>query len=192
MAENLERSGLRGQLIIAGMEELNEHGFQNFSVRRIASRCGVSCAAPYKHFKDKHSFVAAIIEYINSVWQQRQQKLIAAYPGSVRRQLVEISVEYVRFLVENPYFRSTIMLRDDSFDKEFLRPKGQLSPISFELVGEYCSEVGMTDNVRHFKLYIVRSLIYGAALMFDNGEMEYCEENIRLVRRAISREFDLE
>ncbi len=192
MAENQDRSGLRGQLILAGMEELNEHGFQNFSVRRIAASCGVSCAAPYRHFKDKHSFVAAIIEYINSVWQERQQEIIAACPGSLRRQLVEISVEYIRFLVENPYFRSTIMLRDDGFDRELLRPKGQLSPISYELVGKYCAEVGMPDSVRHFKLYIVRSLIYGAALMFDNGEMEYCEENIQLVRRAISREFDLE
>ena len=40
----------RDQLIQAGLEELTEHGIQNFSTRRVAKKCGISCAAPYKHF----------------------------------------------------------------------------------------------------------------------------------------------
>lgn len=191
MAENAEKRNVRDLLILEGIRELNEYGYQDFSVRRIAATCQVSCAAPYKHFKDKHSFVAAIVEYINDQWRQRQEALLARFPGSTRRQLVEISVDYVRFLVENPYFRSTIMLRDDDFDKEFARPKGRLSPLADELVAKFCAEAAMPDDVRHFKLYIVRSLIYGAALMFDNGEMSYTEENLRLVGEAIDREFTL-
>ncbi len=189
--ENAEKPKMRDQLISEGIRELNEYGYQAFSVRRIAANCRVSCAAPYKHFKDKHSFVAAIVEYIGEEWKKRQQIVIARYPGSTRRQLVEISVDYVRFLVENPYFRSTLMLRDDEFDKEFARPKGRLSPLADELVARYCAEAEMPEDVRHFKLYIVRSLIYGAALMFDNGEMAYTEENLRLVWEAIDREFTL-
>ena len=191
MAENGEKRKVRDQLILEGIRELNEYGYQDFSVRRIAATCQLSCAAPYKHFKDKHSFVAAIVEYIGEQWRQRQEALVQRFPGSTRRQLVEISVDYVRFLVENPYFRSTIMLRDDDFDKEFARPKGRLSPLAGELVIRYCAEAGMPEDVRHFKLYVVRSLIYGAALMFDNGEMAYTEENLRLVWEAIDREFTI-
>ena len=159
--ENAEKPKVRDQLILEGIRELNAHGYQEFSVRRIAAACGLSCAAPYKHFKDKHSFVAAIVEFINDTWRQRQEAVVARFPGSTRRQLVEVSVDYVRFLVENPYFRSTIMLRDDDFDKEFVRPKGRMSPMADGLVMKYCAEAGMPEDVRHFKLYVVRSLIYG-------------------------------
>ena len=49
-----ERTGnLREELIRAGIDEINIHGANGFSIRRIATACGVSSAAPYKHFKDK-------------------------------------------------------------------------------------------------------------------------------------------
>ena len=41
------------------------------------------------------------------------------------------------------------------------------------------------------KTYVIRSLIYGAALMMDNGEMPYNKESMERVKAAIAREFDL-
>ena len=188
MAEASEKTSLRGQLIEAGMDELNEYGYQNFSVRRIAAKCGVSCAAPYKHFKDKHNFVAAILEHINTIWTARQEAVIEKFAGDKRRQIVEISLEYIRFLVEVPYFRSAIMLKDENFDKEFNRPRGRLSAISRQLIIDYCDDNGIPDSVRLAKTFVIRSLIYGAALMFDNGEFEYSADNMEMVRRAIDHE----
>ena len=49
----------------------------------------------------------------------------------------------------------------------------------------------MSEQTRRLKTYVVRSLIYGAALMFDNGELDYNDENMALVAYAIEREFDL-
>ncbi|MGI5970110.1 MAG: TetR/AcrR family transcriptional regulator [Oscillospiraceae bacterium] len=191
MAEAAIQGSVRGRLIEAGLEELSRHGYHNFSVRRIANKCGVSCAAPYKHFKDKHSFIAAIIGHINSLWAERQQVIISKYPDSTRKQLVEISLDYIRFLVENPHFRSVLMLKDEEFDEESNKLRGQLSKLARELIKKYCDEVGMPDFTRWLKTYIIRSLIYGAALMFDNGELEYTEENMQAVYYAIDREFDL-
>ena len=65
----VEKTNLRDKLLDVGMAELNEFGYQNFSVRRIAAKCGVSCAAPYKHFKDKHSYVAAILEHNSNSYE---------------------------------------------------------------------------------------------------------------------------
>ena len=59
------------------------------------------------------------------------------------------------------------------------------------MVLKYCKQVGMPIEVRERKLYVVRSLIYGAALMFDNKEMRYNESNLQYVREMIDREFDL-
>ena len=128
--ENQPQTSLQDQLIIAGLDELNEYGYPNFSVRRIAHKCGVSCAAPYKHFKDKQSFVAAIIKYVNAKWNERQEMILARTPSSTKKQILEVSLEYIRFLVENPYFRSVIMQKDEEFDKRYSKLRGQLSKLS--------------------------------------------------------------
>lgn len=191
MGENKQQKNVRERLIIAGIDEISKYGVQSFSVRRVANECGVSCAAPYKHFKDRHSFVAAIIEYINKQWGDRQQKILQKYPNNTRKQLVKVSVDYVRFLVENPHFRSIIMLKDDEFDTEYKNMRSRLSGLSQELIKKYCEEANIPENVERRKKYIIRSLIYGAALMFDNGELEYNEENMSFVEYSIDREYDL-
>ena len=57
---------LREELLQAGIEEINAYGANGLSLRRVATACHVSTAAPYKHFKDKKEFIAAIIDYVNS------------------------------------------------------------------------------------------------------------------------------
>ena len=47
----------KSALIRAGLKELRENGYNNFSIRRVAADCGISCAAPYRHFKNKGEFV---------------------------------------------------------------------------------------------------------------------------------------
>ena len=190
MAEQNRRSS-REELILAGIREINQYGLQNFSVRRIAAACGVSCAAPYKHFKDRSSFLAAMLEYIGTLWGQRQLAVLERGLPTTRSQLVAISMEYIRFLVENPHFRSIIMLKDEQIDSRFHNARGRVTSLTDSLITRYCAEVGMPELVRRRKTYVVRSLIYGAALMFDNGELAYTEENQRLVESSIDREFDL-
>ena len=191
MNEDGSQGTLKDKLIQAGLEELNEHGAQEFSVRRVANRCGVSCAAPYKHFADKQSFIAAIIDFINARWNERQVRIMKE-ARSEQEQLVKVSVEYIRFLVENPHFRSVIMLKNEEFDRRYGNYRGRLSMLTYVLVERYCRKVNMPEEVKRRKLYVVRSLIYGAALMFDNGEMEYTDENMKLVEFSIDREFSIE
>ena len=69
-------TGTRERLILAGVEELNAYGVQHFSTRRVAKACGVSCAAPYKHFKDTHAFIAEILGYINRQYDAEQRVVL--------------------------------------------------------------------------------------------------------------------
>ena len=184
---------LHDQLINAGIEELNGHGIQDFSVRRIAARCGVSCAAPYKHFRDKQSFIAAILSYIDEKWEHQQKEVAKEFTASpTRKQLLEVCMAYIRFLVENPHLRSIIMFKFDVVDREYSILRGKLSKSTYLLVTRYCEEIGMSPEVRRRKTFVVRSLIYGAALMFDNGELDYTKENMDFVAYSIDREFDLQ
>ncbi len=185
-------SNLKEQLIKAGINEINYHSIADFSIRRVASLCGVSSAAPYKHFKNKQDFVAGIIKYVNDEWTLRQQAILSDKSLTTRQILVEFSVEYVKFLVENPFLRSLIMYKDEELDSQYDTMRGELSSIALNTVDKYCAEVGMSDETRRRKLYVVRALIYGAALLFDNNEMEFTDENLSFVRENVDREFDLD
>lgn len=182
---------LKEELILAGIREIEAHGVRGFSLRRVAKKCNVSCAAPYKHFTDLNDFFLAIVRYINQQWYLRQDRIIRAYPDDPRRQLTEISVDYIDFLMDNPHFRSIIMLREEDISPEMQHEKAALSVGTARCIRAYCRSVGMPHDVEVRKTFLVRSIIYGAALMFDNGELPYTEENKRNVWLLIDREFDL-
>lgn len=186
-----KRKSKREELIQAGITEINEHGISGFSIRRIASVCGVSCAAPAKHFGDRTGFLTAIIEYVNSQWREHQLRIIEENKNNIRAQLVGLSVGYVQFLVDHPYYRSILMLKDEEFDNIYHRLNGERESITLRLILKYCSSVNMDQETKRRKLYVIRSLIFGAALMFDNGEMAYNDHTLEIVRSSIEREFDL-
>lgn len=188
----MEEKTLREKLIIEGMQEISLSGVQNFSVRKVATRCGVSCAAPYKHFDDKQAFLDAIIEHIRIQWIERQHKILRSYPNDLRRQIVEISVDYVRFMVENPNYRTIIMQLGGDSSEGGYHIKGSLSGLTQKLIAKYSREVKLTREQARLKTYVIRAIITGAAVLFDYGELEYNEENLRLVEHSINREFDLD
>ncbi len=192
MRNGSTQGNLRQQLIQAGIRELGQQGVQRFSVRRIANECGVSCAAPYRHFENKSSFISAIFDYINDEWHAIGRRVAQEDANkSTRRTLVDVSMAYIHFLLDNPHFRSIIMLRTDGLDPKYLSRRGEVSRLSNELISRYCAEVGMSDEDRTRKTFAVRSLIYGASLMLDNGELEPTPENFDMIARSIDREFDL-
>ena len=177
------------KLIVAGINILQEHGLQGFSLRKIASACNISCAATYKHFRDKDDLIKSIVDYINEQWHKRQVKIIEKYAPDTRKQLIEISLEYIRFLVENPHFRSVLMIKDSRIQNIY--NQYNISTLSKQLIQEYCTKQQMPKEREFVKTFIVLSLIHGAAMMFANGEIEYNDKNFLLISQAIEREFDL-
>lgn len=180
--EQKESQGTRERLILAGVEELNRYGIQGFSTRRVAKSCGVSCAAPYKHFKDTREFIAEILKYINGLYAERQRKTLERYAGcDSRTQLIQAGLDYIRFFADYPQFRRVVMQNFKDADESFRALRGQLSYQIYKIVSRYCRDVGMPDDVRRRKTFLARSIIYGAALFFDTGELEYNEENMDMV-----------
>lgn len=182
---------MREVLLLAGISEINAHGVTGFSIRRVAESCNVSCAAPYKHFKDKRDFIAAIIDYVNGQWAARQKEILAQCGDSLREQIVEVCVGYVQFLMEKPYFRSILMLKDEEFDNIYHKARGQMSSRSQQLEAEFFATSGMDPDTIRRKLHLVRALIFGTVFMYDTGEIEYNAQTIANLRHNIDREFDL-
>lgn len=187
-----ERStNLRQDLILAGIEEINTYGANDFSVRRVAASCNVSTAAPYKHFRDKKEFISSIIEYVNEQWAGVQEQVLAVCGGDPQTQLVEVCVAYTKFLMEKPYYRQILMLKNAEFDNLYHRERGELNSRTQQLMATVKQRYGFSDEVWERKALLVRSLLFGSVFVFDNGEFTYSEAALENIRYLINREFEI-
>ena len=186
-----KRRNTRQELIEAGIAEINRYGVTDFPMRRIAQTCGVSCGAPYKHFGDRREFIAAIIDYVNAQWKVQQTELLRTYEGDTKAQIVEMSTGYVQFLVENPHLRAILTLKDEEFDNVYHKLRGEVISPTQQLIQRYCEENAIPPDVRLRKVYVIRALIFGAAIQFDNGELEYSPHTLQIVHDSIQRELEL-
>lgn len=181
----------RERLILAGIADIEQYGVTSLSLRRVAKACGVSCAAPYKHFLNKPDFLVAIMDYINARWYTMQAAILQQYPQDSLRTLYELAIAYVRFLVENPHFRSIIMMRTTGLDERYLQTRANLSAETKRLISECCQTLGVPPETELQKTFIIRSIIYGASLMLDNGQIEANEGSYRLVQDSIAAVFGI-
>lgn len=182
---------LREALILAGINEINANGIAGFSIRRVADACNVSCAAPYRHFKDKRDFIAAIIDYVNDQWAARQEEILAECGDTLREQIIEILLNYIKFLWENPSYRSILLLKDNEFDNLYHKKRTQFGSLTQTLEAELHARSGYDEESWRRKVMTVRSLIFGAIFLFDAGEYEFNETNMEYLRYTINREFEI-
>ena len=112
MEEEYFSESVREKLIIAGADEISRHGLTNFSLRRVAAACNISCAAPYKHFKNKEELILEIIRHINRQWELLCGQILTLFENDPRHRLTEVCVAYVRFWVANPNYRSILSISE--------------------------------------------------------------------------------
>ena len=191
MLGDKKSKNLKDELILAGINEINTHGVSAFSIRRVASECGVSCAAPYRDFKDKNGLIAAIIDYVNEKWAARQEEILQSCGNSLREQIIEISLGYIRFLMEKPYFRSVLMLKDEEFDNLYHKKRTQFGSLSQTLEHQLFEASGFSEDVWKRKVLVFRTFIFGSLFLFDAGEFEYNETTMEYIRYTLNREFDV-
>jgi AcrR family transcriptional regulator len=91
---------LKNALIQAGIEILFEEGIGALSLRKAASRAGVSHAAPYAHFNDKQGLIAAISTEGFRQLHEQIGAAIEADPGAPGNQLIEAANAYAQFALE--------------------------------------------------------------------------------------------
>ncbi len=181
----------RERIIQATIGEIAEHGVADFSIRRVAAECGVSCAAPYKHFKNKNELILEVLRYINRRWAEVQREVLLLHPGDYRAMILDLCLAYIRFLCDNPGYQAVILLNDSSLDEDQIREKGKLTVLSSDVVQHYCTSVHMPPEVIRRKVYIIRSLLFGAVILMKNGSLEDSEATYKMIYDSIDREFDL-
>ena len=183
--EKFQNDDLRHALIIAGIKEVEAHGLADFSLRRVAAECGVSCAAPYRHFKSKSDLILAIIEYINEQWSFLERQIFEIYASDMKKKLIELCVANIRFWIANPNFRSIMMMDDRGLDTLQLRERSRISDETKALILEYCQGLRLSEEETERVSFSVRSILYGAAQMLGSGELRNTPENIEMIRLCL-------
>lgn len=92
---------LKNALIKAGVEILAKEGVSGLSLRKVAQHAGVSHSAPYAHFPDKQSLIAAISTEGFTQLYTELEAAISPYSKNPKKQLLEGVKAYVRFAEEN-------------------------------------------------------------------------------------------
>ena len=93
---------LRETLLVVATEMLQESGIKEVSLRKLASRVGVSRTAPYHHFKDKNSLLCGMAE---KGFEQLQQINKYGYEDeelTIKEHFYRFIHDYVQFANNNP------------------------------------------------------------------------------------------
>ncbi len=181
MADILTDESLKSRLILAGLKELEEHGMNDFSLRRVAMSAEVSCAAPYRHFKSKEELILAIIEYVKEGWLLLATQIGQVYIDDPTTKLKELCASGVRFWIANGNFRSVLSL--GQYDKDEGR-KAQLvafdKPV-LDAVDEYAMQCGLSKKDTELLKYSIPALLYGTVMLIAGGfiESEKAVENLK-------------
>jgi AcrR family transcriptional regulator len=93
---------LRAALLAAAETEIAEKGVEDFSLRRVAKRTGVSHSAPKHHFGDARGLLTALAAkgFQRLISAQNERKAIAG-PKAVD-QLLAAGLGYIDFALQNP------------------------------------------------------------------------------------------
>ncbi|MBQ8207774.1 MAG: TetR/AcrR family transcriptional regulator [Clostridia bacterium] len=179
--------GIRERLIIAGIKEIELHGLTDFSLRRVASACEVSCAAPYRHYKNKDELVLAIIAYINSRWDMMSEQIEKTFEGDTARQLIEVCTANVRFLIANPNYLSIMLPVQSGMTEEQQSERARIWARIKNLAEKYATERNATDDGRAELAFLLQTLIYGTVMLLEGLSAAECEQKIIIMRKELER-----
>lgn len=93
---------LRPALIQAAVEIIAKHGSRALVLREVARRAGVSAAAPYRHFADRESLIAAVAEAGFRELYDEMREHMARAKGDHQAALTACGVAYVLFAIDHP------------------------------------------------------------------------------------------
>lgn len=106
-SSNYHHGNLKQALIEAGIKTINEVGESNLSLRKVATECGVSNAAPYAHFSSKEELIQAMQDYVTDKFMEYLKRGETQCEDVYSEEgLVCFGRQYIRFFLENPNYFS--------------------------------------------------------------------------------------
>ncbi|HNB50313.1 MAG TPA: TetR/AcrR family transcriptional regulator [Anaerolineales bacterium] len=173
-AKPYHHGDLKNALIRAGTEILAREGVAGLSLRKVAKQAGVSHAAPYAHFADKQSLIAAISTEGFRQLDERVRATREAQATSPTRLLEEVAWAYLQFALEDPdrfkIMFSSILEKEKEYP-EFV----DMSQKTFQQVVEViekCQEAGiLRKETVELMAVTIWGAVHGMVMLLLEGQI---------------------
>lgn len=139
---------LKNALIQAGIDIVAAEGVYGLTLRKTARRAGVSHNAPYAHFADKQSLIAAIALEGHLKIHALIEKVIERHPGDPLKQLVNLAWAYVQFGLASPaHYKITFsgLIENEKNYPSFVEVSQHSLQLLQSIVGD-CQEAGLFNS----------------------------------------------
>jgi AcrR family transcriptional regulator len=110
-----QKQELRGSILRAASDEFLEHGYENFSLRRVAERIGYSPTTIYLYFQNKDELLLETVQEGFNHFDQ-QMKAAADETAEPLQRIEALGRAYINFGIQNPaLYRLMFMQRSDFY-----------------------------------------------------------------------------
>lgn len=174
-AKSYHHGNLRRALLDAALALVAERGPSGFTMRELAREADVTHNAPYRHFADKETLLAALAE--EGFAMLRARSLDGPPPADPRARIRSLGTSYVAFAVEHPHhFR--LMFGPSMADTKQRHPDlARAAEASFALLRdaiEACRAAGLLrrDLSARDLTTCAWSLVHGLATLLVSGQIE--------------------
>ena len=163
---------LRSALLEAARVELEESGFEKFSLRKVAARAGVSHAAPAHHFGDTNGLLTALAAEGFRRFIAAMEAREATFGPSPEEQLDGAGLGYLDFaLKDKALFRLIFSSDRPAHDSAELAEVGQAAYMHLvdrvrALSGRSCE-----DEQTYLDAAAVWAMAHGVADLMSNGRL---------------------
>lgn len=167
---------LRRSLIETGIELINQNGEENLSLRKVAAKCGVSCAAPYAHFKNKNELLSAMQQYIMDSFTETLEDAVTKYKDDSML-LPMLGKAYVMFFYEHPLYYDFLFTRKNIKIKLSLTDSERDVNPPLEILKTAAMDtfrkVNMPERIIQNKIIAMWALVHGLAKIVTMPNVEY-------------------
>jgi AcrR family transcriptional regulator len=159
-----QKEGLRRAILKAAGELFLEHGYEGFSMRRVAERIGYSATTIYRYYEDKDDLLLAVVHEGFAEFAGRLAAAAESASSPLKR-LEALGYAYVRFGLESPiYYQMMFMQRADLL---FESRKKETRPMiaSFDALQQAVSEAMDAGILKRGEVgvysHVIWSLVHG-------------------------------
>ncbi|MBL4874701.1 MAG: TetR/AcrR family transcriptional regulator [Rhodobacteraceae bacterium] len=152
---------LRAALLEAGLELLHDGGLENLSMRKLASKAGVSHAAPAHHFANQTALHSGLMTEGYKMFTVAMQSEIKLAPNDPREIILAAGRGYLTFTQENEglfnlMFGGTPRDHDDA-------ELNKASEEAYNVLREICVPIVKGEGGSEANELMIWSLIHGLA-----------------------------
>jgi len=173
-ADGYHHGDLRKALIDSALALIQKKGTKALTLRAVARMAGVSQAAPYRHFADKDTLLAAVAEEGFRMLAEEMAQAMENGPRDPLAKFQASGVAYVRFAASHPSHYQ-VMFGPELADRERHQPLFEAGKVTKNMLTGAIKAVQESGTLRPGNpddlALAAWTIVHGLASLYVNGQL---------------------